>query len=323
MRFAPALLGAFALFGAAGPAAAWGDLGHEVTALIAYRHLTPTARAKLDGLLTSDADSLTAPDFASRATWADKYRNGHRETSEWHFVDLEIDRPDLAKACSGFPRLMPGQVASAGPAKDCVIDKIEAFDAELRSPATAPAERLLALKFLVHFVGDLHQPLHASDHNDHGGNCIGLAPALDGKDNLHACWDTAAVEAMGGSASDIAARLNAKSRQLILRPGAGETLEAGRWNPSRCPGGAPMRCRAGQSAWTMPSSPSRPRIRRPPRPTRPFSWKRLASVSLRSSTTTYANLPRIVLFSVGSRRAILVGWTWRCRGRRTIGQLRI
>ena len=210
MRFAPALLGAFALFGAAGPAAAWGDLGHEVTALIAYRHLTPTARAKLDGLLTSDADSLTAPDFASRATWADKYRNGHRETSEWHFVDLEIDRPDLAKACSGFPRLMPGQVASAGPAKDCVIDKIEAFDAELRSPATAPAERLLALKFLVHFVGDLHQPLHASDHNDHGGNCIGLAPALDGKDNLHASWDTAVVEAMGGSASDIAARLNAQ-----------------------------------------------------------------------------------------------------------------
>ena len=210
MRIVPAILGSLAVIGAAGPAAAWGDLGHKVTALIAYRHLTPIARARLDALLASDTDPLTAPDFASRATWADKYRNGHRETAEWHFVDLEIDRPDLAEACSGFPKLAPGQVASAGPAKDCVVDKIEEFDAELRSPATSPAERLLALKFLVHFVGDLHQPLHASDHNDRGGNCIGLAPALDGRDNLHAYWDTAVVEAMGGSAADTAARLDSQ-----------------------------------------------------------------------------------------------------------------
>ena len=82
----------------AGPAAAWGDLGHEVTALIAYRHLTPVSKAKVNALLASDADTLTAPDFASRATWADKYRNGHRETAAWHFVDIEIDHPDLASA---------------------------------------------------------------------------------------------------------------------------------------------------------------------------------------------------------------------------------
>jgi len=62
-------------------ARAWGDLGHEVTALIAYRHLSPTARAALDAMLASDPDTLTAGDFASRATWADKYRSTHRETA--------------------------------------------------------------------------------------------------------------------------------------------------------------------------------------------------------------------------------------------------
>src|SRR6202030_4291252 len=87
------------------PAAAWGDLGHEVTALIAYRHLDDKARDALNALLASDGDQLTAPDFASRATWADKYRTAHRETAAWHFVDIEIDEPDLAAACFHFPAL--------------------------------------------------------------------------------------------------------------------------------------------------------------------------------------------------------------------------
>ena len=177
----------------AGAARAWGDLGHEVTALVAYRHLLPQARARLDALLSSDTDPLTAPDFASRATWADKYRNAHRETAAWHFVDIEIDQPDLANAC----------------AQDCVVNKIDEFTAELANPATAPAERLLALKFLIHFVGDLHQPLHAADHQDRGGNCVGLAPAVDRTTNLHAYWDVAAVEALGTSAMQIADKLDA------------------------------------------------------------------------------------------------------------------
>jgi S1/P1 Nuclease len=202
----------------ASPAAAWGDLGHEVTALLAYRHLTPAARAKVDALLASDTDTLTAPDFASRATWADKYRNGHRETAAWHFVDIEIDHPDLASACFGFPALAPGQAASQGPAQDCVVDKIEEFEAELANPATASAERVLALKFLIHFVGDLHQPLHASDHDDRGGNCIGLEPSPDGyARNLHAYWDTGAVEALGASARDIAARLDGRITLAMAR----------------------------------------------------------------------------------------------------------
>ncbi|MBV9509351.1 MAG: S1/P1 nuclease [Caulobacteraceae bacterium] len=196
---------------AAGPAAAWGDLGHEITGKIAYSRLTPAAKAKVDALLAADSDTLTAPDFASRTTWADKYRSGHRETAAWHFVDIEIDHPDLNAACFGFPALEPGQAASAGPAQDCVVGKIEEFERELADRGTPQPERILALKFLMHFVGDLHQPLHAADHDDRGGNCIGLDPSPDGRDtNLHAFWDVGAVEALGGSADEIAARLEAQ-----------------------------------------------------------------------------------------------------------------
>jgi hypothetical protein len=196
---------------------AWGDLGHEVTALIAYRHLTPAARTALDAMLASDTDTLTAGDFASRATWADKYRIAHRETAAWHFVDIEIDRPDLADACFGFPALPNGQSASQGPAQDCVVNKIDEFAAELKDPSTPAAERILALKFLIHFMGDLHQPLHAADHHDRGGNCISLSPAADAQNNLHAYWDVSVVNALGQSAAQIADQLDARLNAADLR----------------------------------------------------------------------------------------------------------
>jgi hypothetical protein len=193
---------------AAEPALAWGALGHEVTALIAYKHLTPAARTKVDALLASDHDALTGHDFASRATWADAYRETHRQTSAWHFVDIEIDHPDLTTACFGFPKLSPGELASQGPAQDCVVDKIDEFAAELKKPATPAAERLLAFKFLIHFVGDLTQPLHAADHRDRGGNCVGLADDPDGLKNLHAWWDVGAMKTLGSSPQAIATDLD-------------------------------------------------------------------------------------------------------------------
>jgi hypothetical protein len=66
------------------------------------------------------------------------------------------------------------------------MNKIRQFTAELKDPTTPAPERLLALKFLIHFVSDLHQPLHAADHQDRGGNCIGLNPPEDSEKNLHA-----------------------------------------------------------------------------------------------------------------------------------------
>jgi hypothetical protein len=211
MKLLACFASAAALALSSSPAFAWGALGHAVVAKIAYDHLTPEVRAKVDALLASDADTLTAPDIESRAAWADAYRSQHRETGEWHYVDIELDHPDIDAACYGHPKLAPGQPASQGPAQDCVTDKIDEFAAELRNPGTPAAERVLALKYVLHFVGDMHQPLHAVDHMDKGGNCVGLSPSPDGHtNNLHAFWDSTVVRGLGGSADDIAAKLEAQ-----------------------------------------------------------------------------------------------------------------
>jgi hypothetical protein len=190
------------------PAMAWGYEGHEVVALIARAQLTPAVRAKVDAILATDTDTLTAPDMASRATWADAWRShGHRETAQWHFIDTELDSPNLDAACFGYPA--PEQPASAGPEQDCVVDKVREFSAELVSPSTAAPERLLALKYLLHFVGDLHQPLHASDNHDRGGNCVLVSLGGQRTVNLHSYWDTTVVEAIGTDAATVATQLGA------------------------------------------------------------------------------------------------------------------
>src|SRR5262245_7747924 len=204
-----------------GPEAmAFGDEGHEIVAAIAYERLTPGARKQVDALLAADKkDKLTAPDFVSRATWADKYRDSDRNrkkiryegTRSWHFVDIELDDGDLDAACNRHPPLPRGTVASAGPANDCVVDKIEQFKAELRSPLTTKPEKILALKFLLHFVGDLHQPLHAADHRDRGGNDVPVRFGSATKpENLHAYWDNELVRRLGKDPQSVAQSLAKK-----------------------------------------------------------------------------------------------------------------
>jgi hypothetical protein len=127
--------------------------------------------------------------------------------SQWHFVDTEIQNPNVDQACFNHPPIPQGSVAFNGPANDCIIDKIDEFTAELSNPATDPEERVVALKFLLHFVGDLHQPLHAADDNDRGGNdklvsAPGIRPG-----NLHHYWDTEFVVALGPDPRRVAADL--------------------------------------------------------------------------------------------------------------------
>ena len=198
------------------PALAWGDLGHEVIATIADHYLEPGVRSKLTTLLAADKSKLTpGTDLAAEATWADKYRDSDRETTHfrydqtrnWHFVDLEIDGANLQNACFGQPPLQPGKLASRGPAADCVVDKIDEFVAELKSSSTSKKERLVALQFVLHFVGDLHQPLHSSDDHDEGGNEKFVTAPGVASGRLHGAWDTAFVLRLGGNTAQIASEL--------------------------------------------------------------------------------------------------------------------
>jgi hypothetical protein len=194
------------------PALAWGDEGHEIIALVAERFLDPAVREKVTAMTAADPDNLTAHDIASEATWADRYRDSDRrggrehytQTRNWHFVDIELDHPNLDNACFGHPPLPVGTLASNGPAQACVVDKVEQFERELAAPRTDPEERLVALKFLLHLVGDLHQPLHAADDHDAGGNrkrvvADGFRPA-----NLHHFWDTEWVRRLGDDPRQVA-----------------------------------------------------------------------------------------------------------------------
>jgi hypothetical protein len=188
------------------PAHAFGDEGHQVIALIADHFLEPVVRVKIKALLDADTTALT-PDtaIAAEATWADHYRDSDRYTTRvrylqthlWHFVDLELTQPSLAKACFQHPPLPAGSSASAGPSNNCLTDKVAQFRKELADPQTPVTERRYALQFLLHFIGDLHQPLHASDNHDSGGNSKSVKALNMPSGSLHHYWDTEFVKRLG------------------------------------------------------------------------------------------------------------------------------
>ncbi len=215
--------------GGSSAARAWGEEGHEVVAAIALDFMAPAQKARLQALLASDDDPLTAHDPISVASWADRLRtgSGHPVTFQhsraWHFVDIDRHHPDLTQACRNFPPLSRDTLASAGPEEACVVAKIEQFSAELaryRQSGFQPADRpeaVLALKFLIHLVGDLHQPLHAIDDHDHGGNEIRVKWDHVHAGSLHHYWDTVFIEHMDPDPARLAQRLSARITPDNLR----------------------------------------------------------------------------------------------------------
>ncbi|HEX4409003.1 MAG TPA: S1/P1 nuclease [Xanthobacteraceae bacterium] len=217
MKLSVVVAGVLLIFAAPQNALAWGDDGHETVALIAQQCLAPAVKAKVTSMLAADTDNLTKHDIASEATWADKYREASQAnydaTQNWHFTDMELNGPNLTTACFGRNPLPSGTLASKGPPKACAVDKIEQFQKELAAPNIDAEERLIALKFLLHFVGDLHQPLHSSDNNDRGGNDIKVV--VDGfahtkKDELHGYWDTQFVDGIAKPPATLAQMLLAQ-----------------------------------------------------------------------------------------------------------------
>jgi len=189
------------------PSFAWGPEAHRTIALIAdqlLRKSDPAAHAKVLALLATDkGDRLTKTDIASEATWADVLREKSPEartaTTAWHSTRLKPDSPDLAAACFGHTPLPSGYPASHGPQNNCSVDKIAQFETELKDQATSPAERLVALQFLLNLVGDLHDPLQAIDHADRGGKCTAVQVGSNPPMRLQTYWEQTLVHEVVGA----------------------------------------------------------------------------------------------------------------------------
>lgn len=154
---------------------ALGQDGHRIVCKIAETELSNAARAEVDRLLALDPDFS---DLSEACLWADQVRNStHRETGPWHFINL--DKDDLIVDSSDCPV-----------DKGCVLHGVAVHLAALNDDDASDSGKLEALKFLGHWIGDLHQPLHISFFEDRGGNSIDIR-WLGAKDtNLHSVWDT-------------------------------------------------------------------------------------------------------------------------------------
>jgi hypothetical protein len=181
----------------------WGCEGHQAVAMIAEQHMTKHALEAANKLLQSAPIDPTLPRYCSSqgldlladsSTWADDLRKVRPEASPWHYIDIPRDAPRRA-----------GITPEACPAATGCVTTALAHQMELlRSEATDPRTRADALRFVIHFVGDLHQPLHCVSNNDLGGNCVPVdffgAPPVEKNPqyetyapNLHAVWDSGLV----------------------------------------------------------------------------------------------------------------------------------
>jgi hypothetical protein len=165
----PALV--LSLIAAGLPAFAWGPEGHSLVARIAEVQLTPAVRARVVEILGPGKT------MASVASWADEIRRSRNETGAWHYVDIPIEKSHLE---------MERDCAKG----DCVVSAIARFRQTMHDPAATADQRREALMFVIHFVGDMHQPLHSSERDhDKGGNTVQIL-FHDRKTNLHSLWDS-------------------------------------------------------------------------------------------------------------------------------------
>jgi hypothetical protein len=189
----PLLTAVIAALIASGPAVhAWGGLGHRLTGLIAAKRLTPAARQHVTWLLGPQS-------LADVASWADRQVDAHVQTSYWHYLNIPPSATgyDRDRDCPRQPGVAAGSRNDRW--RDCAVDRILYHEERLADLSLDRADRATALKFLVHFVGDLHQPFHTLGVGRGGNDVIvrafgvsdcGNDPARPVPCNLHAIWDS-------------------------------------------------------------------------------------------------------------------------------------
>jgi hypothetical protein len=202
-------------------ALAWGPQGHRTVGAIADRLLSPRAHAVVQQLLAADLDKFGRPSGRTTleevSVWSDELYGTPAAHARWHY--------DNEPVC--------GSVALARFCRDgeCGSEQLKRLIGVMADPRAAPRERNEALKWVVHLVGDLHQPLHAADNDDRGGNSVQVALAgvkTRGRESLHRAWDNDFVKLA----------LHARNRQqppadIDALAGEAQTLigQAGQGNP--------------------------------------------------------------------------------------------
>jgi hypothetical protein len=201
---------------------AWWEKGHKLVGNIATDHLTPIARRNVEALLGTES-------LADVASWADVYRPLESQTSGWHFTDVpgDSDVYNRDRDCPVQPGVKLG--ARNDVWRDCATDRILFFEKRIADPKLDPSDRAIALKYLVHFVGDIHQPLHASGV-EIGGNTIPLTAfgspscSTGGKCNLHNIWDGYLIDHRNLTDAQYLARLEAEIRTTKLVAGSNDPV---------------------------------------------------------------------------------------------------
>jgi len=150
----------------------WGPLGHQVVARFAEERLTARAQASLRELLGPEIK------LQDVATWADDQRE-IAGSEKWHYINIPISAAGYqSKFC---------------PPAGCIVSKIKEFSRTAQDSRVEKSKRIVALKFLIHLVADIHQPLHVGDNGDRGGNLLQVRFFGVGT-NLHSVWDSKLME---------------------------------------------------------------------------------------------------------------------------------
>lgn len=251
MMFARCLIavaGSLAL--CASPCLAWGPEGHAIIAAIAEANLDPGVAQRVRDLLSKDTDDHGASTPHAKldevASWADAYRATHHDTTQWHFVDIPLNAESFedARDCH-YDESGKAQVAE----QTCIVAKLAQFTGVLSDASQSVEKRVEALKYVVHFVGDIHQPLHAETkmdslgNGDRGGNDLKLT-YNGGPTNLHEMWDLGIIERNFGwpkvqppayafdiqatrtVAKDLAAAIAQSDRALWAAPGVATSIRS-------------------------------------------------------------------------------------------------
>lgn len=176
----------------------WGVTGHRTIGKIAENHLSAQAKAAIQGLLGHES-------LADVSTWADEVSSTpeYRQTGSWHYLNLPpgLTYPEFQKQVEGVT-------------KANVYSALQKNEEILTSKNSTRAQKIEALKFVVHFVGDLHQPMHISRAEDKGGNTIQLN--YEGKGiNLHSLWDSYLLDHQGLNYEQLAEKYDRITPQQI------------------------------------------------------------------------------------------------------------